>query len=565
MIKKAVLFTLATVLCAGIASITRAQEIAANTNPATTTSDEKKSDGPATKADASRKSGSTLEEQLTALAEKMNKLESIIEEQQKKIDELQRQRNSETATAMNSTAALPGAEPASGGMRRKPADDESPLTFHIGTATITPVGQLDFTTIFRTTNVGNANATPFGAVPFNNQIAGHLTETRLSGASSRFGFRVDAKVHDWDVIGMLEADFFGNNPANLNITSNSYTNRLRQAWFDARRGKFEVLGGQSWSLLTPNRKGLSPLNEDVSVTRSVDLNYHAGLIWARQAQLRLVYHPNDKVAAGVSIENPEQFVGAGEVVFPFAFNAQLGVQFDAANNPATPNLHPDIIGKIAFDPDAGGRHFHIEAAGFLRSFKTATFPIGGSSFAGHTTTGAGGSVNFDLEVLKNIHFISDNFFSRGGGRYAIGLGPDVVVLPNADGTDINISKVTSYATIQGVEAKAWKKWLLFGYYGGAYFRRNFAIDTTNPLPGRFAGFGAPNSPNSANRSVQEATGGFTYTAWSDPKYGAIQWTTQASYVTRSPWFVAAGAPKNAHTAMVFLSLRYVLPGKAPKK
>ena len=47
--------------------------------------------------------------------------------------------------------------------------------------------------------------------------------------------------------------------------------------------------------------------------------------------------------------------------------------------------------------------------------------------------------------------------------------------------------------------------------------------------------------------------------WKDANYGAFQFLTQVSYVTRAPWFVAAGAPKNAHLMMVFVTMRYTLP------
>jgi hypothetical protein len=38
---------------------------------------------------------------------------------------------------------------------------------------------------------------------------------------------------------------------------------------------------------------------------------------------------------------------------------------------------------------------------------------------------------------------------------------------------------------------------------------------------------------------------------------------QYSYFTRAPWFVASGAPGNTHMNVVFLNLRYTLPGSAP--
>jgi hypothetical protein len=34
---------------------------------------------------------------------------------------------------------------------------------------------------------------------------------------------------------------------------------------------------------------------------------------------------------------------------------------------------------------------------------------------------------------------------------------------------------------------------------------------------------------------------------------------QVSYLERTPWYVAAGAPSKADLTMVYLDLRYVLP------
>jgi len=62
-----------------------------------------------------------------------------------------------------------------------------------------------------------------------------------------------------------------------------------------------------------------------------------------------------------------------------------------------------------------------------------------------------------------------------------------------------------------------------------------------------------------NRDIQEGTFDWTQTFWKNPQYGAVMMISQTSYVTRSPWFVPLGAPKNAHLLQQFLSLRYVLP------
>ncbi len=75
------------------------------------------------------------------------------------------------------------------------------------------------------------------------------------------------------------------------------------------------------------------------------------------------------------------------------------------------------------------------------------------------------------------------------------------------------------------------------------------------------GFGGINEANAGiqNRSIQQATFDWTQTMWRNPQYGALQLVTQASYLTRSPWFVPAGGPKNAHLGMGYVSLKYVLP------
>ena len=85
--------------------------------------------------------------------------------------------------------------------------------------------------------------------------------------------------------------------------------RLRVYFTDLARGHWEVLGGQSWSLLTPNRVGVSPFLSEVYNTLHLDTNYQVGLTYARQAQIRTVYHFTDGVALGLSLENPEQFSG----------------------------------------------------------------------------------------------------------------------------------------------------------------------------------------------------------------------------------------------------------------
>jgi hypothetical protein len=154
----------------------------------------------------------------------------------------------------------------------------------------------------------------------NNAAIGHISENNFSTQNSRIGFRVDSTVLGAKVLGYAEADFLGNPPANVFVTSNPNTFRMRNFFVDVQKNGLEILGGQDWTLFTPNRKGLSPLPSDIFYSQDMDTNYQAGLVWARQSQFRLIAHPNENVAFGVSLENPQQYVGNGIVTFPAALS-----------------------------------------------------------------------------------------------------------------------------------------------------------------------------------------------------------------------------------------------------
>lgn len=466
--------------------------------------------------------------------------------------------SSQSGHMVNASLTKPAANPALRNvsdveMAQEVQQQESPLSFKIGNATFTPGGFLDFTALFRTSNVGSLG-TNFFAIPFNNTVAAHLTETRFTAQNSRVNMKIGDKFGKNDVTGFFEMDFLGNDAANVFVTSNSHTMRLRHYFVDIKRGKWEILGGQTWSWMTPNRVGLSPYSQDVFYSQDMDFNYQAGLTWARSPQFRVAYHANDNFVMGVALENPEQFTGQGEVLFPAALNAQLTGQFDAANNSSTPNLHPDIVPKMAYDTDIAGKHFHVEATGLVTSVKDAFIANGATTFSNDTKTGFGGEFNLNLELIKNFRLIANSFYSDGGGRYIFGMGPQAVVLP-----DGSISLVHSASTTDGIEYQVNKKTMVYGYYGGAYFQRNAFIDTSTGGAGKTIGFGGLNSNNNNNRAIQEGTIGFVQTFWKNPQVGALQLITQYSYLTRAPWFVPAGAPKNAHLSMAWADIRFTLP------
>jgi hypothetical protein len=432
---------------------------------------------------------------------------------------------------------------------------ESPLQFHIGTATFTPVGFMDFTTVWRSHVGGSGIGTNFAGIPYGNVFQNNLSEFRESIQNSRVGFRVDANVMGAQVMGYMEADFLGNNPGNVAVTSNSNTLRSRLYWVDVRKGGFELLGGQSWSLLTPNRTGISPLPGNVFYSQDMDVNYQAGLVWGRIPELRLVYHgADDKWAFALAVDSPEQYAGgsagAPSSTYPSALSSVLtnGELNNGNSTVGVPNFVPDFIAKIAFDPTA---RFHAEIAGVVRTVKLWN----PNTFQHYTSTGGGGSINVNFDLLKGFRILTNNFWSDGGGRYIFGMVPDLIV--RADGSP---SLIHTGSTVSGFEWTVGNS-LIYGYYGGTFVGRNVAYDANGKT---LIGYGYFGSPSAQNRTIQEATIGWIQTFWRNPRYGQLSLITQYSYLTRNPWYIPNnGSPEDAHVNMVFLDLRYTLPGSAP--
>ncbi|HVO11341.1 MAG TPA: hypothetical protein VMX54_11425 [Vicinamibacteria bacterium] len=428
---------------------------------------------------------------------------------------------------------------------------ESPLQLHVGSAAITPLGFMDFMGVWRSHTVGSGIGTNFAAIPYGDTYQTNLSEFRFSMQNSRIGFRVDADVKSSHVIGYMEADFLGNAPGNLAVSTNSNTLRSRLYWVDARMRRWELLAGQTWSLVMPGRSGISPLPGNLFFTQVIDPNYQLGLYWGRIPELRVVYHASSKAAFAVALGSPEQYIGGSAggplVTLPAALASTYSAELNnGTNNLGVPNRGPDLIAKAALDPS--GR-LHLEAGGLLRWFQL----YDPTDATHHSATGGGGFASLHFELFKGFRVLANGFLSSGGGRYIFGQAPDLIA--RADGSP---SVVKSRSTVAGLEYTKGNT-LLYGYYGGLWVDRNVAADTD----GKPIGYGYDGSPSSHNRLVQEISFGVSQTFWKDPKYGALNLMGQYSHLQRKPWSVAAGTPADASLDMVLANLRYTLPGSAP--
>ena len=437
---------------------------------------------------------------------------------------------------------------------------EQPLgTFKLGDAVLTLGGFVDVENIFRTTNTQSNIATSFGSIPYSNTPQGNVSEFRTTAQYSRLSAKVTDRFRGNDVTAYLEGDFSGNSAPGVYQSVNPQTGRLRLYFVDIKHTKWDVLGGQTWSWLTPNRTGIGPMPNDLAITYNEDQNMAVGVPYTRAAELRIAYHLNEHWAIGAGIEDSNQFIG-GYVALPAAFATVVSPQFDNGSQPGAANPFPDILSKVTYDTTKSSRHFHAESTGFFTGAHASVKPIGESSYSTHGALGGGGEIAMNYEVLPNLTLLANGFWSDGGAHYLVGTGPQLVVRPNSAGTDISLSMLHAGAGSAGLEWIASPKVAFAVYYSADYYSRDFFFDTTNTThPGTIIGYGGPGSPNTNNRSIQEVTFDWLHTFWKSPRYGALQSYTQYSYLIRAPWYVAPGDPKNAHLSMVYFGVRYVLP------
>jgi hypothetical protein len=523
----------------------------------------------------------TLKAQLAEQQKQIDALKSAIEEEKKLIeraasvappqDGFALPRNKALGDVASTTPIIPSIAPVAapvvaGGQKTivpgnpcegGPDSNAVPPYLRLGSVCITPIGFVDATFVYRDKNAASGIGTNFGSVPYNNVAAGKLSESRFSIQNSRIGFRVDGDWKGVHFIGYNEFDFLGTSAGlNLNTTNGAVVPRLRLYWVDVRKGGWEFLAGQSWSMLTPNRVGISPLPGDLFYTQVMDVNYMAGLTWTRQPGMRILYHAGNTVTFGLSAEEPDQYMGGSSggsaIVLPAGLTGLSGTQLDNNNftNPyAGPQLTPDFIGKIAIDPSS---RFHAEVAGIVSTFKI----LNTTNIAlGQTDTKAGGGIQVGIngEIIKGLRLFTTNFWGDGEGRYLFGQAPDVVV--NANGS---MSLLHAGGTVDGFEARL-GKFLLFAYYGGIYIGRDTVIDTN----GKLVGYGYTGSANSQNRAIQEGTMGFNETLWANPRYGSLNLIGQYEYLTRAPWYVAPLSPDATHDNTIYFDVRYTLPGSMP--
>jgi len=442
---------------------------------------------------------------------------------------------------------------------------EQPLQIHFRGITITPGGFLAANTVFRLHNENADVLDTYGNVPFSGTANTHLSEFRFTARHSRISLLFEGKIHDWKASGYYEMDFEGAAPTANEVQTNSFQPRIRQLWAQVQMNNgVSFQGGQAWTLLTTNRKGISPTTLFIPLTLSA--SYNVGHTYARQASFRVTKNFNEKVWLAFAVENPETVLSVvpavGATVFGFSGNANTLTPSSGFVPNATgisTDKAPDLIAKVAFEPGWG--HYEIKLLG--RFFR--------DRFGGSNNVTGGGGLGFGVilpVIAKKFDFVIQGLGGRGIGRYGTANGSDVTLRPNN-----TIVPILSYQALVGLELHPTPTWDLWVYGGNEYFGRSAYTTTTGTPPTTIGvGYGSPRNNlsgcsleiplstqpcNAQNRDVWQVQPGFWYRIWRG-KEGTLQYGMSYSYVHRRPWAGSGSRPVGINN-IVMTSFRYYFP------
>jgi hypothetical protein len=485
---------------------------------------------------------------------------------------------------------------------------ESPAAIHFKGITLTPGGFLAGETVYRNRATGG-DATAFNSIFMPGSGANRVSEFFGSGRQSQITMRADGKVGNMKLTGYYEADFLAAGTTSNNNQTNSYVLRQRQAWglvsFD---NGWSFTGGQMWTLLTENRKGIDNLTTARPMT--IDPNYNVGFSFARQMGFRVVKSlDNNRFTLAASLENPQTTFTATNAANNFAlgsdglgaglYNPGITACSTSLNSSGAPvtvctnasnytfNAMPDVIVKAVADPGFG----HYEVFGIFSRFRDRVYPceeISATINPGCGTTpsvlgafndsrnagGVGGNARISV-MNKHVDLALHALYGNGLGRYAASGLPDATVRP--DGT---LAPLRSYQGLATLEFH-YPKLDVYFYGGEDYSGRRYETD---PISTKVVGYGSPTYADSGcytetlpaaagspgwnfgsvgscsgqTQSVVEGTFGFWIKPYNGPK-GRLQFGPQYSYISRNAWAGADGLKPHAIENMFYTSFRYYLP------
>jgi hypothetical protein len=418
---------------------------------------------------------------------------------------------------------------------------------------ITPGGFAAAETIYRSRNETSDMGSSYNTgIPFGNSHNYYISEFRGSARQSRLSMLVEGQADkDTSLAAYFEGDFLGAAQSANSLESNSYNPRIRQIYLTTDLSNLGVhfLAGQAWSMLTLNKNGITPRQEDIPLT--IDAQYVVGFDWTRNWQLRAVKDFDDnKLHAGVSLESPQAsiFVGPNAPLVTTETTNPGASQLNQFANYSL-DVAPDLIAKLAWDPGWG----HYEVFGLGRLFRDRAGNSNNVQLAG----GGGAAAILPL-VHKQLDLEGSVMYGNGVGRYSSAQFPDFTI--NAFG---DIEPIPLLSARLGLIGHPTPRWDVYGYAGVENAQRTAFTTGT-------AGFGygsdlynnagcliegAAASTCVANTStVWQLTGGLWYRVLQGD-FGTLALGAQGSYTKRDIFSGVGGSP-STDDLMFFTSVRY---------
>lgn len=439
---------------------------------------------------------------------------------------------------------------------QKKAEETGPANIKYKGITITPGGFLDADGVFRARAASADINTPFTGIPYPGNSLAKVSELNFTGRHSRLSVLVEGAVGSAKATGYYEMDWLGACTTSNNRQSNSYCQRQRQIWGQMAAGGWAFTGGQMWTLMTENRKGIANRGEIQPLVP--DPQYHVGYTWARQPSFRITKDFGGKVALGLSVEAPQITLGGrgfssytagagapGVTSQNFFVNAPgagggLYNAFDATGY--TTNKAPDLVVKAAFDPGFG----HYEVFGVLSTFRNRIYPCAattgtpngttivvvgpvlscaagggpGSAVGAFNDTRTGGGGGASARVLlfnKKVELAIQGMVGDGVGRYGSAQLADATARP--DGT---LALIRTAHGMGVVELHPTPKLDVYFYGGSEYaWRAGYAgyqtvsaavaggVTTYTSANNKIGGYGSPFANNGGCSTENPPAGSFT--------------------------------------------------------
>jgi hypothetical protein len=181
----------------------------------------------------------------------------------------------------------------------------SPNVLHYKGIGITPGGFVAAETVWRSKATGGDIPTAFSSIPYEGYDAYSLSEFYGTARQSRVSLLAEGKTNWGTLRGYWEADWLGTGTSSNANQSNSYVMRQRVIYAQAEtNSQWKVAAGQMWSMVTEGKKGIPSEPSNILTPLTIDPNYNAGFIWARQYSFRVVKSFKDG-AIGFAVENPQ--------------------------------------------------------------------------------------------------------------------------------------------------------------------------------------------------------------------------------------------------------------------